>query len=70
MTSSLNRRGMVKSTLTATRGVAPKVRSAIASAVCSAAVPLVTADQKFLQAVASHPYLAAHIIGLNAVSAR
>jgi predicted nucleic acid-binding protein len=35
-----------------------------------AAVPLVTADQKFLQAVASHPYLASHIIGLNAVSAR
>jgi len=32
-----------------------------------AAVPLVTADAKFLQAVASHPYLAAQIIGLSAV---
>jgi predicted nucleic acid-binding protein len=33
-----------------------------------AAVPLVTADMEFLQAVASHPYLASHIIGLNTVS--
>jgi predicted nucleic acid-binding protein len=31
------------------------------------AVPLVTADAKFLKAVASHPYLAPSIVGLDAV---
>jgi len=35
-----------------------------------AAVPLVTADAKFLAAVASHPSLAAHIVGLQAVPVR
>jgi predicted nucleic acid-binding protein len=35
-----------------------------------AAVPLVTADVKFLKAVVSHPYLASHIVGLGVVSAR
>ncbi len=32
------------------------------------AAPLVTADTKFLRAVAAHPYLASHIIGVDAVS--
>jgi predicted nucleic acid-binding protein len=34
-----------------------------------AAVPLVTADAKFLKAVVSHPYLASHIVGLDAIPA-
>ena len=34
------------------------------------AVPLVTADKRFLAAVASHPYLATHILGLETVPTR
>jgi predicted nucleic acid-binding protein len=35
-----------------------------------AGAPLVTADKRFLAAVTRHPYLASHIMALEAVSAR